>query len=153
MSLPRPFCPYHFHADLIWWDGPLSFYDSHCTVAYMMPMGRILYKDVCIHWENIINVSMFLIICLTFRSVNHFAVRDSTFKHFPYRRPLCLLFICIYISAYSSFCVCLFVSAHNTMPRSLFLFAQCVSLFLVSCGVNICLCLSYSHSACLSIFL
>jgi hypothetical protein len=24
MSLPRPICPYHFHADLIWWDGPFK---------------------------------------------------------------------------------------------------------------------------------
>ncbi len=24
MSLPRPICPNHFHADLIWWDGPFN---------------------------------------------------------------------------------------------------------------------------------
>ncbi len=25
MSLPRPIRPYHFQADLIWWDGPFKF--------------------------------------------------------------------------------------------------------------------------------
>ncbi len=24
MSLPRPIRPYHFQADLIWWDGPFK---------------------------------------------------------------------------------------------------------------------------------
>jgi hypothetical protein len=24
MSLPRPIRPYHFQADLIWWDGPFN---------------------------------------------------------------------------------------------------------------------------------
>jgi hypothetical protein len=38
MSLPRPICPYHFHADLIWWDGPFKVWDiySH-TYSLLIP--------------------------------------------------------------------------------------------------------------------
>jgi hypothetical protein len=28
MSLPRPIRPYHFQADLIWWDGPFNIPNS-----------------------------------------------------------------------------------------------------------------------------
>jgi hypothetical protein len=32
MSLARPSHPYHFHADLIWWDGPFKYEKKNCEV-------------------------------------------------------------------------------------------------------------------------
>jgi hypothetical protein len=49
MSLPRPLCPYHFHEDLIWWDGPFKmfFLASRLPIFAWKPHERIL----CIVWS------------------------------------------------------------------------------------------------------
>jgi hypothetical protein len=34
MSLPRPIRPYHFQADLIWWDGPFKYCKANVLLVH-----------------------------------------------------------------------------------------------------------------------
>jgi hypothetical protein len=49
MSLPRPIRPYHFQADLIWWDGPFKYINNlqfHMQHTYYVWKENIPFVQV-----------------------------------------------------------------------------------------------------------
>jgi hypothetical protein len=53
MSFPRASEPYHFQANLFWWDGPVNIHDN--SKDYFLTKKSVFYKfnSKNIFWKNI----------------------------------------------------------------------------------------------------
>ncbi len=72
MSLPRPFRPYHFHADLIWWDGPfnwleispiLGLFPEHFLIPLRSLIVVFIFSKYLLEFPEISEVEGFSILC------------------------------------------------------------------------------------------